>query len=141
MRRPLCIAAFALVCALAAGCRRDGCVGGDDGACVPPPPCAALPPPVCLGTPALRVARIGDEAERVFGPKSLAGPGDFVLENDRVRVVLDAPEHPHGLGPTGGAILDLAPLATASSTGGDQTNTIYQAAGVLPRDAVHYETA
>jgi hypothetical protein len=142
MRRPLCLAAVALACALAAaGCRRDGCVGGDDGACLPPPPCAALPPPACFGTPKLRVARIADEAERVPGPKSLAARGDFVLENDQVRVVLDAPEHPHGLGPTGGAILDLSPLDSASGTVGDQTNTIYQAAGLLPRDAVHYETA
>ncbi len=85
------------------------------------------------------MARIGEATERVAGPKSLAGRGDFVLENDRVRVVLDAPEHPHGLGSTGGAILDLAPLGSAS--GGDQTNTIYQAAGLLPRDAVHYQTA
>ncbi|HVV17138.1 MAG TPA: CehA/McbA family metallohydrolase [Polyangia bacterium] len=142
MRRPLCLAAATLACVLAAtGCRRDGCVGGDDGTCVPPPPCAALPPPACLTTPALGVARIDDATKRVAGPKSLAGRGDYVLENDRVRVVLDAPEHPHGLGPTGGAILDLAPLGSASGTGGDQTNTIYQAAGLLPRDAVHYETA
>ncbi|HVY39485.1 MAG TPA: CehA/McbA family metallohydrolase [Polyangia bacterium] len=141
MRRPLCLAAAALVCALAAaGCRRDGCVGGDDGVCVPPPPCAALAPPACV-TPALGASRVGDDSKRVAGPKSLAARGDYVLENDRVRVVLDAPEHPHGLGPTGGAILDLSPLGSASGNDGDQTNTIYQAAGLLPRDAVHYESA
>ncbi len=139
MRRPLCLAA-ALLCALAAaGCRRDGCVGGDDGTCLPPPPCAALAPPVCSGKPVLRVARIGDEDERVpASPKALAGRGDFVMENDQVRVVLDGPDHPHFLAPSGGAILDLAPLG---GSGGDQINSIYHAAGLLPRDAVHYETA
>lgn len=140
MRRPLCLA-LALFCALAvAGCRRDGCVGGDDGTCLPAPPCAALvPPTMCAATPTLRVARIEDEPERVPGsPKALASRGDFVLENDLIRVVLDAPAHPHDLGPSGGAILDLAPLG---ASGGDQINAIYQAAGLLPRDAVHYETA
>ncbi|HXU63900.1 MAG TPA: CehA/McbA family metallohydrolase [Polyangia bacterium] len=138
MRRPLCLAA-ALICALAGiGCRRDGCVGGDDGTCLPPPPCAALVPPMCP-TAALRVARIGDEPERVpTSPKALAGRGDFVLENDQLRVVLDGPGDPHFLAPSGGSILDLAPLGTS---GGDQINAISHVAGLLPRDAVHYETA
>ncbi len=48
------------------------------------------------------------------GPKALAGQGDYVLENDQIRVVLDAPEHPHFLAPSGGAILDLAPLPSRS---------------------------
>jgi hypothetical protein len=139
MRRPLCLAAVLLAGAVVTpGCHRDDCVGGDDGICVPPPPCAALVPRACA-KPMLRVAQIGDESERVLGPKALAARGDFVLENDQVRVVLDAPEHPHFLGPTGGAILDLAPLVGMNP--GDQINTIYQAAGLLPRDAVHYESA
>jgi hypothetical protein len=87
----------------------------------------------------LSVAVIGDEPERVPGPKSLAARGDYLLKNDQIRLVLDAPDHPHYLGPSGGAILDLAPLDPTK--GGDQTNTIYQAAGLLPRDAVHYDSA
>ena len=46
--------------------------------------------------------------------------------------------------PSGGAILDLAPLRQGPEDQrslGDQTNAIYHAAGVLPRDAVHYESA
>ena len=60
-----------------------------------------------------------------------------------IRVVLDAPDHPHFIGPSGGAILDLAPLVASKlvPNPGDQTNAIYHAAGVLPRDAVHYESA
>src|SRR5579863_1631511 len=131
----------------AAGCHRDGCVGGDDGRCVPPPACAALAYPMCR-TPRLRAEQIGPgDAERALGPKALAAEGDYLLENDLVRVVLDAPDHPHHLAPSGGAILDFAALTPDPSNPNaapqytDETNAIYHAAGVLPRDAVHYESA
>ena len=146
MRRPrslsLAVALGAVALAtIVAGCHRDGCVGGDDGQCVPPAACPALVYAACAA-PKLRVEQIGpddpDDPERVAGPKALAAEGDYLLENDLVRVVLDAPDHPHLIGPTGGAILDLAPLGRST---GDQINTIYHAAGMLPRDAVHYETA
>jgi hypothetical protein len=148
MMRPLSLSPIVLFGALAlvataAGCHRDGCVGGDDGQCVPPAACPALVYAVCAA-PKLRVERIGPgDPERVPGPKALAAQGDYLLENDLVRVVLDAPEHPHFIGPSGGAILDLAPLVANPlvPNPGDQTNAIYHAAGVLPRDAVHYESA
>lgn len=132
-------ASIATAALVAGGCHRDGCVGGDDGQCLPPSACPAIQYPSCATAPALRVAIIGDEPERAPGPKSLAATGDYVLENDLIRVVLDAPEHPHYLAPSGGAILDLEPLAGPNP--GDQANAIYHAAGVLPRDAVHYESA
>jgi hypothetical protein len=143
MRRPRSLSLAVVLGALtllatAAGCHQDGCVGGDDGQCVPPAACPALVYQACTA-PKLRVEQIGpDDPERVAGPKALAAEGDYLLENDLVRVVLDAPDHPHFIGPSGGAILDLAPLGQSL---GDQTNAIYHAAGVLPRDAVHYETA
>jgi hypothetical protein len=152
MMRPRCLSPVVLLGALAlvataAGCHHDGCVGGDDGRCVPPTACPALVYGACAA-PKLRVEQIGpddpDDPERVPGPKALAAEGDYLLENDLVRVVLDAPEHPHFIGPSGGAILDLAPLRrgpNAQTNPGDQTNAIYHAAGVLPRDAVHYESA
>jgi hypothetical protein len=149
MRRPLSLSLAATLGALAFavtvyGCHRDGCVGGDDGQCLPPAACAALVYAACTA-PKLRVERIGpNDPERVEGPKALAAEGDYLLENDLVRVVLDAPDHPHFIGPSGGAILDLAPLrqsADDQKSTGDQTNAIYHAAGVLPRDAVHYESA
>ncbi len=149
MRRPrsltpvVLLGGLALV-ATAAGCRRDGCVGGDDGQCVPPAACPALVYAACA-TPKLRVEQIGPaDPERVSGPKALAAEGDYLLENDLVRVVIDAPDHPHFIGPSGGAIVDLAPLRRGpddQTNPGDQTNAIYHAAGVLPRDAVHYESA
>jgi hypothetical protein len=123
------------------GCHRDGCVGGDDGQCLPPTACPAIAY-TCAAAPALRAEVIGSDPERVSGPKSLAASGDYLLENDRIRVVLDAPEHPHYLAPTGGAILDLEPIGGPNpNLVGDQTNGIYHAAGVLPRDAVHYDSA
>jgi hypothetical protein len=120
------------------GCHRDGCVGGDDGQCLPPAACTAIRYPSCAGAPTLRVEILGDDPERGPEPKAQAASGDYLLENDLVRVVLDAPAHPHYLAPSGGAILDLSPVG---ATAGDQTNAIYHAAGVLPRDAVHYESA
>ncbi len=137
------LGALALATTLA-GCHRDGCVGGDDGQCVPPAACPALVYAACTA-PKLRVAQIGpNDPERVTGPKALAAQGDYLLENDLIRVVLDAPDHPHFLGPSGGAILDLAPLRQGpldQTSTGDQINAISHAAGVLPRDAVHYESA
>jgi hypothetical protein len=127
--------AAAIVCAtaaLATGCHRDGCVGGDDGTCVPPSACSALRY-ACTDPPSPRVGRIGEGATRLPYAKARGADDDILMENDLVRVVLDAPAHPSGLAPTGGSIIDLAPKDS-----GDQINAIYQAAGLLPRDAVHY---
>jgi hypothetical protein len=133
----MCAAALA-----AAGCHREGCVGGDDGKCVPPTACPALQPVAsCPGADKLRVFQVDMSSPgRVPGPKSLAAVGDFVLENDRLRAVLDAPDHPQGLAPSGGTIIDLSPIDPASSLPvGDQINGVFQGAGLLPRDAVDYE--
>ncbi len=130
--------AAAIVCAtaaLAAGCHRDGCVGGDDGTCVPPSACSALRY-ACTDEPVSpRVSRIGEGAMRLPYAKARGAKDDILLENDLVRVVLDVPAHPSGLAPTGGSIIDLAPKDS-----GDQINSIYQVAGLLPRDAVHYDS-
>src|SRR5262245_39951777 len=119
--------------ALALGCDRDGCVGGDDGTCAPPTACAALHYPQCPGGPRLNATTLG-EAGPLLGAKARGAAGDILLENEKVRIVVDAPSHPSGLAPTGGSIIDFALVDS-----GDQINQIYQAAGLLPRDAVHYE--
>ena len=132
--------AAAIVCAaaaFAAGCRRDGCVGGDDGTCVPPSACSALRY-ACADPVSPRFSRIGEGGvTRLPYAKARGAKGDIMLENELVRVVLDAPSHPSGLAPTGGSIIDLAPIGMNA---GDQINSIYQAAGLLPRDAVHYDS-
>jgi hypothetical protein len=137
---------MALACAaMLAGCRRDGCVGGDDGACVPPTACAAVRYECSAGmSGTVRVEVIGaDEPDpRVPGPKATAAFGDILLENELVRVVLDNPDHPQGLAPSGGSIIDFSPRDPATKMLlGDQANGIYQAAGLLPRDAVLYTTS
>jgi hypothetical protein len=132
-----------IVAIATAGCRREGCLGGDDGECLPASACPALRYGSCGASQSqLKVVRLGDDLQRSPGAKALASRGDFALENDLVRVILDAPDHPHHLAPSGGGILDLAPAGTTlGGTGGDQVNAIFQVAGVLPRDAVHYFTA
>jgi hypothetical protein len=142
MRPGVLLVAALSVAALAAatGCRREGCVGGDDGRCLPPAACGALPATTCDGAAKLRFAPVKDASSRAPGAKALAATDDLVLENDRVRAVLDLPEHPHGLAPTGGTIIDLSPIDADGNPVGDQLNGIYQGAGLLPRDAVHYST-
>jgi hypothetical protein len=132
-------AALALLSAAAAfvsGCHRDGCVGGDDGTCLPPSACAALDYTSSCGSAPVLAVSVLDGASGLTGPKARGVPGDILLENDRVRVVLSAPPHPSDLAPTGGAIIDFG----LASDSGDQINSIYQAAGLLPRDAVHYDS-
>jgi hypothetical protein len=149
MRPGLLLAAMSLGALAATGCHREGCVGGDDGKCVPPSACGAIVYACAPGAAdRLSITHIVKAGARARGPKALAAKDDFLLENDRIRAVLDSvdPQHPQGLAPTGGTIIDLSPVdpdATTMSTtpsSGDQLNGIFQAAGVLPRDAVHYET-
>ena len=140
LRRALLLATAAAAFAVG-GCRHDGCVGGDDGHCLPPSACPALPSPgLCAGAADLAIFQVTDPSKvRAPGPKALAAKDDFVLQNDRVRAVLDAPSHAQGLAPSGGTIIDLSPLDKGVAVG-DQVNGIYQGAGLLPRDAVHYES-
>jgi hypothetical protein len=138
LRRALLVV-MGTVALAAAGCHREGCVGGDDGHCLPPTACAAVHY-ACAAGAKLSVSPVTDAPARAPGPKALAAKGDFVLENDRVRAVLDAPEHAQGLAPSGGTIIDLSPIDAMGAPVGDQVNGIFQGAGLLPRDAVHYET-
>ncbi len=108
-------------------------MGGDDGACVPPSACSGLSYMCTEPTPPTFTMLMG--ASTIGGPKARGAKDDMLLENGVVRVVLDAPSHPSGLAPSGGSIIDLSLV----SKPGDQINQIYQAAGLLPRDAVHYE--
>jgi len=116
------LAILSATAAFAAGCRRDGCVGGDDGTCEPPAACTALqyacgPLSGALSQKQLTESDLPLSSE----PKTRATVGDFLLQNDLVRVVVSDPSHPSDLPPTCSAIIDLAPLATGS---GDQINSI-----------------
>ena len=149
MGRGVLLVGSCLLALAAAGCRREGCVGGDDGRCQPPTACTNLLYACGPNADHLIVDQVSSSTQRLAGPKALAAKGDFILENNLVRAILDAPEHPQGLAPTGGSIIDLAPIdlpdpdmsMPPAPPSGDQLNGIFQGAGLLPRDAVHYETA
>jgi hypothetical protein len=141
MRRAVIGVLMAAGAVASAGCHHDGCVGGDDGKCLPRAACPALPPPAdCDPASLLNVFPVTDEMARAPGAKALAAKGDFVLENDRLRAVLDAPDHPQGLALSGGTIIDLAPIDRATGKPiGDQLHGVFQGAGLLPRDQVVYD--
>lgn len=130
------IAAAVLIANLLRGCAAPvGCLGGDDGRCIPPSACVRLHY-VC-GDSQLAVSALSDASHRSDGLDALATTGDLVMENAEISVVLDALRSHHYLSPSGGTILDLVPRESGS---GDQLNQIYQAAGILPDDAVRYDT-
>ncbi|HVJ16597.1 MAG TPA: hypothetical protein VM686_14245, partial [Polyangiaceae bacterium] len=125
----------AVLAAALAGCSTaDGCMGGDDGSCVPPSACSGLAS-ACQGDQVelrrVDLASIGQE------PKALAAVGDFLLENGLVRAVFDDLDAPHGLAPGGGSLIDLE---LSDGRAPDALNLLYQAVGILPDDAVRYRS-
>jgi hypothetical protein len=110
----------------------EGCLGGDDGRCVPATACERLY--VECSDPALDVAWVSERTPAVEGPKALLARGDLVLSNSRVRAVFDAIAEQHLLAPSGGTLIDLDPR----EGGPDGLNQAFQAVGILPDDAVRY---
>lgn len=123
------LAAASLTCT---GVEDPGCLGSDDPACVPPSPCPTLRY-TCAGERFARAARMTRPDQRLPGLAALATPGDLLLENDRVVAFFDAPDHPHHLATSGGALLIFAPRG-----GVDHLNHVYHITGILPRDGVRY---
>ena len=67
------------------------------------------------------VARRIEDAADLFGGQSAVGQvGDYLLENDRIRLVIDQPGRIVGLVPYGGNIVDADVVRTAGEPGGDQ---------------------
>ncbi len=119
---------------LALGCGHPTCAGSHDPSCRTPTPCAALSFTCSGGTTAVHVLAAGDAIP--VGDDALASPGDVVLENDQVRVVIDAITHPHYVAPTGGNVLDLV-----SQDGLEDSLThLFPAVGLLPADTISYDT-
>lgn len=116
------------------GCGTGTCAGSTDPACRTPTPCAGLAFECAAGTTNVHVLAAGEAIP--IGPDALASPGDVVLQNDRVVVVIDALDHPHYVAPTGGNIVDLA------STDGieDSLTHLFHGVGLLPGDSVAYHT-
>ncbi len=131
---PLAVATLLLLAALPttlAGCAPEGCLaGGED--CIVPSPCQELAFTCEDGSSEVYVLGAGD----TFPTENdtLASPGDIVLANEQVVVVIEALDHPHYIGATGGAIVDMYSRGQAN----DSLRHFFQATGVLPGDAVNY---
>jgi len=127
------LTAAAALAASACGPQLNGCLAGDDGACVPPSPCAGLRFSCAESQPEIR--RISSPAERPDGTKADAARGDIVLSNGQVTAVLGAIGTPRALSPGGGGLVDLVPAAPGAA---DELNQAFQAVGILPDDAARY---
>ena len=130
----LCAAAV-ILSAGTSGCATESCLGGEDG-CVVSAPCQALTFQ-CedAGELEARLVISGDTSVP-GGMDALAAPGDILLSNGLVTAVIDALEHPHYLSPSGGSILDLG----TPGGGNDSLRNIFHATGLLPEDAVRYNS-
>ena len=138
MRALQVIVAAALSCLalFASGCAKEGCLAGEEG-CVVPSPCPELVYECTGGTVSVHVVQEGDylvDGLLPGGLDALVAPGDVLLLNDQVEVVIEALDHPHYLGPTGGGIVDLATLDDDN----DSMRGLIQATGVLPDEAAYY---
>ena len=113
------------------GCDAPSCLDGDTD-CEMPSPCAPVEFTCDGGTSEVRVLGPGDAVPG--GMDTLASPGDILLANDKVQVVIDALDHPHYIAPTGGAILDMS----VTGKDDDSIRHIFGAVGLLPEEAFHY---
>jgi hypothetical protein len=120
-----------LAAALLSGCPPEGCLRSTEG-CVVPSPCLDLSFSCDDSSLSIKILEAGDAVPG--GLDSLASPGDVLMTNGRVQVVIDALDHPHYLAPTGGGIVDLA---TADGDD-DSLRHFVQAVGVLPDEAAFY---
>jgi hypothetical protein len=118
---------------LLAGCEPEGCLTGADG-CVVPSPCQDLAF-TCDGG-STEVYTLGASDTYPTENDTLAAAGDIVLANEQIIAVIEALDHPHYIGPTGGGLIDLYSRGQAN----DSLRHIFPATGVLPGDAVHYES-
>lgn len=132
----LVLAASALLAFVSLGCGHSTCAGSHDASCRTPSPCEGLTF-ACEAGPGLVDVHVLAAGESLpVGPDVLASPGDVVLSNDQVRVVIDAIDHPHYVAPTGGNVLDLA-----SNVGLEDSLThLFHGVGLLPGDTIAYDT-
>lgn len=132
VRFAVALTILGLLALATAGCEKEGCLTGDDPECIVPSPCPDLAY-TCSGGEA-QVLEVTGMDELPGGFAALGSPGDILLRNDRVEVVIDALDHPHYLGPTGGGILDM----TTVGADADSMRHIVQVTGVLPFEAAEY---
>lgn len=112
-------------------CDTPTCLDGD-ASCVMPSPCEEITYTCEGGSSEVYTLASGQSAPG--GMDALASPGDVVLGNDQVVVVLDALDHPHYIAPAGGAIVDFS----IRGKDNDSLRHVFTATGLLPEEAAHY---
>ncbi|MCO4746663.1 MAG: CehA/McbA family metallohydrolase [Proteobacteria bacterium] len=113
------------------GCGEPSCLSGADD-CVVATACEDLAFTCDGGTTQVYVI---DDVSQIPGGISASGAiGDYVLENDQVKVVIEALDHPHYLGISGGSIVDMV----VPGQDHDSLRHYWQATGLLPFDYVEY---
>lgn len=124
------------VAVIAPGCAETtGCFGGDDGFCVPKSPCQDLA--FTCSDPNLFIRVVSSRAERPPGLNALAARGDVIFGNDSMIAVIDAPNAPHHLATSGGALLDLV-ARDGTDVSHDDLNQMLTTVGILPDDQARY---
>ncbi|MFT6817401.1 MAG: hypothetical protein ACJATT_001208 [Myxococcota bacterium] len=114
------------------GCGDTGCLSGNDLTCTVPAACDSLAFTCDGGTATVRVLDSLDGLP--LSAQTLASPGDILLSNDHVWVVIDALDHPHLFSESGGSIIDMGTWGGA----GDTMQQAFQAAGLLPSETAVY---
>lgn len=123
---------------LAPGCSDvSGCLGGDDGLCVPASPCPGLAFTCSDGELFIRL--VTSASDRPPGLNALAARGDVILGNSRMLAAIDAPGSPHHLATSGGSLLDLV-ARDGDRTSADDLNQMLQTVGILPDDQARYHS-
>lgn len=143
----LLAASLALASLTLAGCKKESCLGNDEG-CRVSSPCEKLSYSceAASGTQ-LEVRVLTAEDKRVGsndpvpgsetvpgGLNALGARGDILLGNDRAVAVLAGLGTTHLLDPGGGSLIDLS----ARGKNNDGINQVLPVVGILPADAVHY---
>jgi hypothetical protein len=108
------------------------CGGGRDESA---PVCAKLVFYCPVDVPGVRLSTVAQRGFALTGPHAQGVGDDLVLDNGQVMAVIDAIESPHLLAPSGGNLLDFAPVGRD-----DELNQVYQVAGILPDDALRYDS-
>jgi hypothetical protein len=91
---------------------------------------------LAAGDPGAYAREIRDAGDLVGGPLAAGRIGDFLIGNERIRVVISAADHPSGFARTGGHIIDAAP----ASGGGDLLQLVFvYLDDTFPRQAAYEE--
>ena len=91
--------------------------------------CVSLAVIGCTDTePPVNARRVAERGELVGGPSALGEVGDFLLQNDHIRVVIQDKGFSRGFGIYGGSLIDVdlvRPTKPGTSAGGrGKTNSV-----------------